>query len=224
MVIPTTGASSARPSSNDEKFVPGGGSGAVSTVDPQKIFVLRFVAFSVIATAGLAWDLWTKYTVFEALGQHGVLPIWKGRIGGFSVQFQLETALNHGALWGIGQGMTSLFAAFSFVAVGAIAYFVRQGQATSSKWLTVASGLLLAGTLGNLFDRLGLHRYTDQDGKSIYAVRDFLDFWFCDVFHWATFNFADSYLVVGAMILVLHSFLVAPQECTPALTIPHTNG
>ena len=68
---------------------------------------------------------------------------------------------------------------------------------------------LLAGTLGNLFDRLGLHGLKDLRGETVYAVRDFLDFWFFnDGFHWATFNFADMYLVVGACMLVLQSFWV----------------
>ena len=152
------------------------------------------------------------------LGVNGVRPIWKGQVLGAAIQFQLETAFNRGALWGMGQGQTWLFATLSFVAVGVIAYFVRSGQVTSSKWLTVAIGLLLAGTLGNLFDRLGLHGWKDAQGEIVYAVRDFLDFWFFGNFHWATFNFADSYLVVGAIMLVLHSFLVPPKESDSAAT------
>ena len=121
---------------------------------------------------------------------------------------------NHGALWGMGQGQTWFFATLSFVAVGVIAYFVWSGQVTVSKWLTVATGLLLAGTLGNLFDRLGLHGCKDINGQAIYAVRDFLDCWFFGNFHWATFNFADMYLVVGAIMLVVHSFFVPPHEAS----------
>ena len=183
-----------------------------SSLSPDRLFVL-----ALISIGGLAWDLWSKHQVFTSLGYPGVLPgpgvqpVWKGQVLGVAVQFQLETAFNHGALWGMGQGQTWFFASLSFVAVGVIAYFVWNGQVTASKWLTVATGLLLAGTLGNLYDRLGLHGYKDK-GQAIYAVRDFLDFWFFGNFHWATFNFADTYLVVGAIMLVVHSFCVPSHE------------
>ena len=179
---------------------------------------LRLLAVAAISLGGLAWDLWSKHQVFAALGcpqvllpGPGVHPIWKGQVLGVAVQFQLETAINRGALWGMGQGQSWLFATLSFVAVGVIAYFLWNGQVTASRWLTVATGLLLAGTLGNLFDRLGLHGIRDENGQAVYAVRDFLD-WFFGTFHWATFNFADTYLVAGAIMLVVHSFFVPPQE------------
>ena len=179
---------------------------------PVRLFVL-----ALISVGGLAWDLWSKHQVFATLGCPGVLPglgvlpVWKGQVLGVAIQFQLETTFNHGALWGMGQGQTWFFATLSFVAVGVIAYFVWSGQVTVSKWLTVATGLLLAGTLGNLYDRLGLHGIKDEKGQAIYAVRDFLD-WFFGTFHWATFNFADAYLVVGAIMLVVHSFCVPSHE------------
>lgn len=180
----------------------------------QGFSLFRLLVLLSISIGGLVWDLWTKQQVFTSLGcpgvlpGPGVLPVWKGQVLGIAIQFQLETTFNHGALWGMGQGQTWLFASLSFVAVGVIAYFLWSGQVTASKWLTVATGLLLAGTLGNLYDRMGLHGFKDANGQTICAVRDFLDFWFFGTFHWATFNFADTYLVTGAIMLVLHSFLV----------------
>jgi len=191
---------------------------------------MRLLVLALIASGGLAWDLWTKHQVFTALGCPGVLPgpgiqpVWKGQVLGIAIQFQLETTFNHGALWGMGQGQTRFFAILSFVAVGVIAYFLWSGQVTASKWLTVATGLLLAGTLGNLFDRLGLHGCQDAKGQAIHAVRDFLDFWFFGNFHWATFNFADTYLVVGAIMLVVHSFLISPPESNASATSTPGSG
>jgi len=176
----------------------------------QGLPLIRLLTFAAIASGGLVWDLWTKHQVFDLLGCPGVRPVWRGQVLGVAIQFQLETTFNHGALWGMGQGQSWLFASLSFVAAGAIGYFLWQGHVTASKWLTVATGLLLAGTLGNLFDRLGLHGWRDAQGELVYAVRDFLDFWFFGTFHWATFNFADTYLVTGAIMLVVHSFLMPP--------------
>lgn len=174
---------------------------------------LRLCAVGVIAILGLGWDLWTKNEVFAQLGYPGAFPVWKGQVLGVSIRFQFETTFNHGALWGMGQGRTALFASLSFVAIGAIAYFLWNRQAVASRWLTVVTGLLLAGTLGNLHDRLGLHGWKDGRGNAVHAVRDFLDFYFFnDSFHWATFNFADTYLVVGACMLILHSLWTPVDE------------
>jgi signal peptidase II len=175
----------------------------------------RRIFVCLLGLCGLGWDLWSKQEVFAQLGHPGVLPVWRGQILGVAIQFQLETTFNRGALWGMGQGQTWLFASLSFVAVGAIAYFLWNRQAISTRWLTLATGLLLAGTLGNLFDRLGLHGWKDGQGQPVYAVRDFLDFHFFNAFHWATFNVADTYLVVGACILVLHSMWMPVEQKIP---------
>lgn len=175
----------------------------------------RYAIFSSLAVAALYWDLWSKWAVFDWLKAPGQKPIWSGTVLGMSVDFQLATTFNRGALWGIGQDQTWLFASLSIVAVVAISYFLWNRQAVSSLWLTIVSALLLAGTLGNLYDRLGLHGWKNDKGQ-IYAVRDFLDFVFFGKFEWATFNFADTYLVTGAIMLVIHSFWTANDAPVPA--------
>jgi signal peptidase II len=189
-----------------------------STAQPH---LIRLLIVGAIAVLGLVWDLWTKQQVFAQLGPQGTYPVWRGQILGMSIRFQLETTFNHGALWGMGQGKSWLFASLSVVALGAIAYFLWTRQAIASRWLTAITGLLLAGTLGNLYDRLGLHGWQNDKHQTVYAVRDFLDFYFFnDSFHWATFNFADTYLVVGACMLALHSFWVGDPDSKPATEQP----
>ena len=56
-----------------------------------------------------------------------------------------------------------------------------------------ALGLILAGTLGNLYDRLVFN-----------GVRDFLHFFW---FEFPVFNVADCCLVCGAGVLLTHAFL-----------------
>jgi signal peptidase II len=123
--------------------------------------------------------------------------------------FRLFTSFNHGALWGMGQGLTWMFSTLSLVAIAGVLYWLFVHGAARSLWLTVSLALVMAGTLGNLYDRLGMHGYVDQQGVLIRAVRDFLFFTF-GKFHWPVFNFADSFLVTGAIILVLQSFV--PQR------------
>ena len=60
-------------------------------------------------------------------------------------------------------------------------------------------GLILAGAIGNLIDRIFLG-----------SVVDFLDFMIGD-FHWYVFNFADSYVTIG-MGFVLYDTLVIEKQ------------
>lgn len=190
------------PMTSSHAIIPAASVSFSSTTD----LICRYVAFASLSLGGLLWDLWSKWSVFNMLGCPGVQPIWKGSLLGISTKFDLATTFNHGALWGIGQNQTWIFASLSVLAVGVMSYFLWNRQAIASWWLTIATGLLLAGTLGNLYDRLGLHGWRDANG-AVYAVRDFLDFVFLDgKFQWATFNFADMYLVTGAIMLVLQSF------------------
>ena len=208
------GTSLTNPSPTDSSFA--GTESALERNGPTKRPRLRYALFAVLSVSALAWDLWSKWAVFDWLGVRGKFAVWKGSLLGIPVNFELATTFNLGALWGLGQGQTWLFASLSIVAIFVIAYFLWTGQAIESWWLTVASGLLLAGTMGNLYDRLGLHGWKDAKGQ-IYGVRDFLDFvFFNGGFQWATFNFADSYLVTGAIMLVLHSFWQPQQNPTPS--------
>ena len=150
------------------------------------------------------WDLYSKSAVFDRLGfpgGRGPVHQWLGQL----LTFQLFTSFNEGALWGVGQGLTWLFAALSVVAVVVIAYCLLKTSAGRSNWLTVALCLVLSGTLGNLYDRLGLYGYKDADGQPIRAVRDFLLFTFGN-WPWPVFNFADVFLVTGTGMLVAYSF------------------
>ena len=199
----------------------------------------RAAVFLLLAAAGLFWDLYTKHVVFTDLGYPaGALPaaqvpgehvtfaapnLIQGRTVRYLrswVTFELYTSFNHGALWGMGQGLSWVFASLSLVATGFVLYWLFVHGAARSLWLTVSLALIMAGTLGNLYDRLGLHGYTDPaTGEVWYAVRDFLLFTFGD-WPWHVFNFADVFLVTGAIMLVVQSFLVRDEATDEAGEAP----
>lgn len=169
-------------------------------------FHFRRLALILPLTAGCVWwDLYSKSTVFAWLGYpggQGRVFHWLGQLS----TFRLFTSFNEGALWGVGQGLTWLFAALSFIAVAVIVYCLLKTSAGRSNWLTVALCLVLSGTLGNLYDRLGLYDYKNAEtGQPYYAVRDFLLFTFGN-YSWPVFNFADVFLVTGTGMLVAYSF------------------
>ena len=182
----------------------------------------------------VALDLISKSIVFGWLGyphRQGRVYQWLGQLS----TFRLYTSFNEGALWGVGQGLTWLFAALSVVAVVVIVSLLLvwtsampsnwlamalclvprnirvpllQLARTQSNWLTVALCLVLSGTLGNLYDRLGLYGYQNPEtGQPYRAVRDFLLFTFGN-YSWPVFNFADVFLVTGTGMLVAYSFWV----------------
>lgn len=173
--------------------------------DTAPLPLSRYVLFFGLVIVLTAIDLASKHFVFTQLGWPGKSE-WEWRAGDW-VRFQLQTNVNFGALWGIGQGWTGLFAIFSVVAAIGVIYFLFAMKQARSWWLTIALAGVLSGAIGNLYDRLGLHGLIDpRDGSPVYGVRDFLDFQFFGTFNWAIFNYADSFLVIGAIMLVLYSF------------------
>lgn len=195
----------------------------------------RYLLFFTVALAGLAIDLGSKYKVFAdlgyparavppyAVGRHEVFahpPQFEGETEPFFdkwISFRLFTSFNEGALWGFGQGRQKVFIVLGVVAViGVLGWLFVYGAAQSA-WLTFCLALIMAGTLGNLYDRLGWYDYVDQAGQPVYAVRDFLLFTFGG-WPWPVFNFADVFLVTGACLLILQSLWLefegakTPQE------------
>lgn len=202
---------------------------SAASPNPPSVPLSRYVVFVLLAGVGLSWDLYSKRSTFEWLGCPVAGPwIWPLNWGWHGVarvvKFELHTNFNHGALWGMGQGMSLVFAGFSVVAAVGILYWLFMHKGAASWWLTVALGFVMAGVLGNLYDRLGLHGWKDNDGRPIYAVRDFLHFWFFEgtpaQFDWAIFNFADTYLVTGAIMLVIQALFLQPAEETAAAATP----
>lgn len=176
----------------------------------SQVPVRRVVLYAVLAAGSAAADLISKELVFR---RYGVYQGGEWLLDGW-LKFRLFTSLNRGALWGVGQGFALGFAALSVVALLAIWYWLFVRRACRSAWLTTALGLVSGGTIGNLYDRLGIHGLQDSaSGETIRAVRDFLDFRLGS-FDWAIFNVADVCLVTGAIMLMLQS-LTMPQESSP---------
>jgi lipoprotein signal peptidase len=121
--------------------------------------------FWLVAILGLTLDLASKHWAFGALRQteqHVLIP--------HVLEFQIM--MNDGALFGIGGGRTGLFLLASALALVLVLWMFTQTSARS--WLVhLALGAVLAGALGNMYDRafVRLVKLTDQG-----AVRYFQKF------------------------------------------------
>jgi lipoprotein signal peptidase len=116
--------------------------------------------------------------------------------------------VNHGALFGFLRDYKTAanygFAAISLLAAVAIVVWSYQKTTAADRWLCAALGLILAGTLGNFYDRLVFN-----------GVRDFLHWNY--LFDWPVFNIADCCLVLGAGLLLLQAFLFPRAVHRPEL-------
>ena len=165
-----------------------------------------------VSTAGCAADLLTKHWVFQWRG----LPpssewwLWEPYVG-------IQTAVNTGALFGMGPGLGRGFAALSVAAALGIVTWLFWFRAARDRWLTVALSLVMAGVLGNLYDRLGLWWQPGMREEWSSGVRDWILFRYGS-FTWPNFNIADSLLVCGAAMLFFHSAFERKDACDTSST------
>jgi len=173
----------------------------------------RALLFAVLAAGGFLVDIGTKSWVFDRLGPPGgdTEWIWEPYVG-------LQTALNQGALFGIGQGKVALFAMLSCLAAVAILYWLFVAGGARDLLLTLSLGCVMGGVAGNLYDRLGLWWKPEFEGYPQHAVRDWILFRYGE-WVWPNFNVADVLLVCGASLLVLHAWRV-PAVAAPAHADP----
>ena len=175
------------------------GADAMSGDPAVKIGPGRWLLFWAIALGGMSFDLGTKSAVFERIGGPGSMPVSLVRN-----VLELQTSHNRGALWGLGRELpysSMVFAGLSIVAAVAICYWLFVRKAAADRRLTAALALIMAGALGNCYDRLRFGH-----------VRDFVHFHVDPIgFDCAIFNFADNMLVAGAMILMLLALRPEPE-------------
>ena len=142
--------------------------------------VMTIVLIAVIV-GSVGLDQLTKYLAVEFLKPIKSYPLWKGVL-------HLTYIENEGAAFGMLSNHRWVFMIFSSVAiVGVSVYlfrFCREG-----KWVKVALAMIVGGGIGNMIDRIALG----------YVV-DFVDF---TLIHFAVFNVADSFVSVGAVMLVI---------------------
>jgi signal peptidase II len=119
--------------------------------------------------------------------------------------FRITHVLNTGAAFslfgdsGSPERVRWLLVGFSLLAAVIVAVvLVRMGRRITAT--TFGLALILGGAIGNAYDRI-------RTG----AVIDFFEFHIVH-YHWPDFNVADSAIVCGGILLVLHSLVSARSE------------
>jgi signal peptidase II len=169
---------------------------------------IALVLFAGTAAVGLAIDLWTKAAAVATLKDGHIVRFIPNLI-------HFTYTENHGAVFGLGQGQQGLFLAVSVAAIGFLGFlFLTSGR---SRAYQLILGMLLAGVLGNMYDRLHygyvrdmIHALPGWQWPS-WFVRLLPNAWQppigrgLDVFPWI-FNVADSLLCVGVGAMLVYSF------------------
>lgn len=152
----------------------------------------RWVLLGVVVTVGVVLDQVSKQIAEQRLTLDRFVPV----IEGF---FALRLSRNQGAFFSLGESMSdgvrrAFFIVATLGAIALIGHLYRKAE-DGQRALRWALALLLAGAVGNLIDRV------------LYgSVIDFLHLHLKDVFHWATFNFADIYITFGLVFLLVDLF------------------
>ena len=143
--------------------------------------------FAAVALIGATLDLWTKTWACGGLEIPGHVSPGQEIIV-IPQFFSIGHTRNPGIIFGLLPQAKLIFLIVSILAVPAIvAIFASVRKA---RWIpTLALGLILAGTLGNLYDRAVFEE-----------VRDFIKFSYRDHI-WPLFNLADSYILIGVLLL-----------------------
>lgn len=148
--------------------------------------------YYLIAAFIIGIDQFTKWLVVNKMELYEQIPI----IEDF---FYFTSHRNSGAAWGILEGKMLLFYIITTIVTIGIIYYMEK-YAKGQKLLALSLSFILGGAIGNFIDRL-LHK----------EVVDFLDFKIFS-YDYPIFNLADSFLVVGVIILIIATFLEDNEE------------
>ena len=148
----------------------------------------------------VALDQATKHLVARTVDLYESVTV----IPGF---FNITRIHNKGAIFGTFSQTTNklvfaLLTAASLAALVLVVYYFFKTPA-GDKLMKAALTLIMAGALGNQFDRLIRGH-----------VIDFLDFYVGKA-HWPFFNAADSCITIGACLMLVILFRRKP-ECSPS--------
>ena len=157
---------------------------------------MRRFYWLLLPLSALVADLGSKAWVLRTIGEGESLPVIKGF-------FYLTLGFNRGAIFGSLTWLpaSARYVLFALAGLAALVYFGRLFLAKETPaWERLALGLILGGAMGNGIDRIIRG-----------AVVDFLDFVF-GTWHYWTFNLADSFILVGAILYGLRMLLAPKTE------------
>ncbi len=140
-----------------------------------------YILYSAIIVVGIFLDQITKWLSVKFLSVVDTVPIIKNVI-------HLTYVENRGAAFGMFKDQRWIFMTTSTVMIVGLLIYLYLGLA-ENKLYEISIAMIISGGIGNMIDRIALQ-----------YVIDFIDF---RLINFAVFNGADSFVCVGAGLLVL---------------------
>lgn len=169
----------------------------VGAVERQAAGGLSSRFFWCVVLVLIVADLWSKAWAFGFLAEHGVrndYGVLEYRV--VDPWLRLARLENSGTVWGLFRDGTSVLIGLRCIMVFVLLYITSR-VLRAERWKLLGLALVFSGAIGNLYDNLF---------RANRSVRDFLDVHIPipfreSLYHWPTFNIADSAIVVGAITL-----------------------
>lgn len=108
---------------------------------------------------------------------------------------------NRGAAFGILQDRKIFFIVVTVITLFILLYIFFRYYKHLNLWTITSLSMIMGGTIGNFIDRMRLD-----------FVVDFISLRFFNRYNFAVFNLADTFIVVGALMLMLYILLMEPKK------------
>ena len=141
---------------------------------------MTVILLAVIA-AVIGLDQLTKWLTVVNLAEYESFPLWQDVL-------HFTYVKNTGMAFGMLKDHRWVFMVFSTIAIVALIVYLFRFR-PESRWMQVSMAMIIGGGIGNMIDRVLLG----------YVV-DFIDF---TLINFAVFNVADSFVCIGAGIMIL---------------------
>ena len=147
--------------------------------------------YGVLVLFVLFLDRWTKWLIVSRMLLNQTISVIDDF---FSITYVRNTGVAFGILDPVQSSLkSSILAVLTVAAIIAVLVYSWRTPA-SNKLLQVGLSLILAGALGNLYDRVNYG-----------FVVDFIEVYFRN-YRWPSFNIADSAITTGVALLALELF------------------
>ena len=141
----------------------------------------------IVALASILIDQASKWWILvEVMDPPKVIPV--------TSHLNFVLTWNRGVSFGLfnneGNFGAWFFSILAIIIVGILLIWLRKAE---TKVQSISLGFIIGGAIGNVIDRV-----------NHLAVLDFIDFHFGGI-HWPAFNAADSFITLGAAVLIVDS-------------------
>ena len=141
---------------------------------------MTVILIAVIA-AVIGLDQLTKWLTVVNLAEYESFPVWQD-------VFHFTYVKNTGMAFGMLKDHRWVFMVFSTIAIVALIVYLFRFR-PESRWMQISMAMIIGGGIGNMIDRIFLG-----------YVIDFID---VTLINFAVFNVADSFVCVGAGIMIV---------------------